>query len=245
GDFFDIIDDEFGNSVGAGPIFFGNHSYAMIPTPLPNQSIAYDKYYDLQWGWYAYVLTIEQPPSIGSSAFTTVARGSLAGYVFDLNNNPVSGATILDVYTNDSGYFIKPDLYCSIYWFLKIYYGGVYYFYPDDFIIEPYDTNLRMFQIDTLLSGILAPQQLHPNVTNHPNPFTEFTSFHIQIPAEINFYTASLDIYDLSGKLVDRIKISSFQSSVEWNSEGHKPGIYLYNVVLDNKPFATKKMIIL
>ena len=245
GDFIDIIDDEYGLSVGVGPISFGNYPYAMVQAPSAIQSIAYDKYYDWQWGWYDYALTIEQPHSIGSSAFTTVARGSLAGYVFDLNNNPVSGAAIYDVITNDSGYFIKSDLYCCIYWFLKIHYGGIIYFYPEDFIIEPYDTNLRILQIDTLTSGLSAPQQLHPDVTNHPNPFTEFTSFCIQVPAEINFNTAFLAIYDLTGKLIDRIEIPSGNFSIEWSGSGHEPGIYLYNIVLDNKSYSVKKMIIL
>nr|MCB2219582.1 T9SS type A sorting domain-containing protein [Bacteroidota bacterium] len=243
GDFIDIIEAETGFTVGPGPIGFGNYNYAFIPAPGENQSMAYEKQYNWEYGYYDYILSLEQPPSIGLDPFHVQARGCLAGYIVDLGDHPVPGAQIYDVFTDDEGYFIKTDMLSHLYFFLRIYYNGIMFWDPEDFLIQPYDTCLRVIQIDTLLTGLSDVKEPLPSISNSPNPFLNTTTFEIALPGKSNYKTATLCIYDMKGKLIEKMDLMNFPSEISWNSVGYDTGIYFYNLVLDNKSFAGQKMI--
>lgn len=225
---------------------FGNFEGAYVPAPIENQSIAIHKVVEPFYFEVYYYVGMEQPPTIGSDPFNISARGLLEGYIYDLNNSPVSGVGIIFPYydpvsswypsfTNQNGYFIMENLLSAFHSFnfFRDLYEGTF-----TATIFPGDTAFIEIHLDTILVEI-------PEYQNHPNPFIGFTSFKIQIPKETKFNTAFLAIYDLTGKLIDRIEIPSGNFSVEWSGSGHESGIYLYNIVLDNKPFAYRKMIIL
>jgi hypothetical protein len=224
---------------------FGNFEGAYVPAPNENQSIAFHKVVEPFYFEVYYYVGMEQPPTICSYPFNISTRGLLEGYIYDLNNSPVSDVVIIfpyydpisswyPSYSNQNGYFIMENLISAFYSlsFYKDFYDGTF-----TATIFPGDTAFIEIHLDTILVGI-------PEYQNHPNPFIGLTSFKIQIPNEINFNTAFLAIYNLSGKLIDRIQIPSRNLSVKWNSSGYKPGIYFYNLILDNKSFAAKKMII-
>jgi hypothetical protein len=243
GDFIDIIETETGFSVGPGPIGFGNYNYALIPAPDANQSMAYEKQYNWEYGYYDYILSLEQPPSIGLDPFHVQARGSLAGYVVDLGDHPVPGAQVYDVFTNDEGYFIKTDMLSHLYFFLRVYYNGIMFWDPEDFLIQPYDTCFRIIQIDTVLTGIWDVKEPNPSISNTPNPFKNLTTFELTLPQKSKYHSAWLCIYDISGKLIEKIDLLNSPSSITWNSIPFDNGIYFYNLVLDDRAYACQKMI--
>jgi len=82
-------------------------------------------------------------------------------------------------------------------------------------------------------------------IKNSPNPFISTTIFNIQISNKVDYKSASIIIYNLSGKLIEKIEVPVGQFMVEWNRGDQDSGIFLYNIVLDSKLYATKKMIIL
>lgn len=244
GDLIIVVDDDGYYELAS--IKFGNYPGAVVPAPNENQSIAYHKSVDnIQYSEY-YTIGLEQPPSVGYNEFNIQARGVIAGNIVDLNNNPVQGVEFIfpyfdpvssynPHYSDENGNFIIDNLLSRNY--------GFYYFIGDysawlNSLIYPYDTTYVEIQLDTLLQGT-------PKYQNYPNPFIGVTSFSIQIPKETNFNIGHLSIYNLAGKLVDQIDIPSNDYTAEWNSNNLEPGIYLYNIVLDSKQFATKKMIML
>ncbi len=99
---------------------------------------------------------------------------------------------------------------------------------------------------------------------NYPNPFnpsgagrspettirftTEDVGLRQTTPGQVE--NTELIIYNVKGQKVRQFSIDNGQSSIQWNGtdENNKPvssGIYFYQLKIDNKPFATRKMILL
>jgi hypothetical protein len=78
---------------------------------------------------------------------------------------------------------------------------------------------------------------------NRPNPFTDKTTIELSIPESVS--KASLFIYDMSGKQIDRIDIADRgTTNVSITSTGLTEGMYLYSFVADGKIVSTKRMIL-
>ena len=91
--------------------------------------------------------------------------------------------------------------------------------------------------INTVDEAVLSLAQ------NNPNPFSESTSIEVSVPQSVR--TASLFIYDMSGKMLKRITITGRGTSrVPVTAEGLTEGMYLYTLVADGKVAGTKKMIL-
>jgi hypothetical protein len=235
GDIISIIYDDFW-TVADQEFRFGNIEYSKLVAPGPNQSIAvvgYDYWGNIYSDWNV----IEQPPTIGSNPFAVYARGNLEGFIYDQDMNPIPGITILEEETNEDGYFFVSDLFCRIDNYIHIKHNdNIIYTFTDT--IFPYDTAFVEIQLDTLFVSI-------PEYHNYPNPFSSSTSFKVQIPDNLNYNTAYVCIYNMSGRLVDRIEVPKGQSSVSWQNTENNPGIYLYKLVVDDTKYATQKMIAL
>ena len=77
---------------------------------------------------------------------------------------------------------------------------------------------------------------------NNPNPFSTATSIAVSVPESIK--TATLFVYDISGKQIKRIDIAERGASrINITSEGLGEGMYLYSLIADGKVVGTKKMI--
>jgi hypothetical protein len=76
---------------------------------------------------------------------------------------------------------------------------------------------------------------------NRPNPFNQTTTIHYKIPTGAN---AQLMIYDQSGKLVKTFKATE-SGSAQINAYELKSGTYTYNLTIDGKLAATKKMVLI
>ncbi len=91
--------------------------------------------------------------------------------------------------------------------------------------------------INTVDKAVLSLAQ------NNPNPFSESTSIEVSVPQSVR--TASLFIYDMSGKMLKRITITERGTSrVPVTAEELTEGMYLYTLVADGKVAGTKKMIL-
>ncbi len=78
---------------------------------------------------------------------------------------------------------------------------------------------------------------------NRPNPFTDKTTIELSIPESVS--KASLFIYDMNGKQIDRIDIADRgTTNVSITSTGLTEGMYLYSFVADGKIVSTKRMIL-
>lgn len=78
---------------------------------------------------------------------------------------------------------------------------------------------------------------------NVPNPFNQSTTINYEIITP--FKRATLYVYNYQGEQLKSYSISSTGSgSVAINASEFKPGIYLYDLIIDNTPVGTKKMIL-
>jgi hypothetical protein len=78
---------------------------------------------------------------------------------------------------------------------------------------------------------------------NHPNPFTENTTIEYEIVKP--FKNAVLYVYNFQGEQLKSFIINSTgKGSLNIRGNDLKPGIYLYDLIIDNKPVGTKKMIL-
>jgi hypothetical protein len=84
-------------------------------------------------------------------------------------------------------------------------------------------------------------------LTNYPNPFNPETT--IQFTAE-DMESAEVIIYNIKGQKIRQYSIFNNQSSIIWNGTDNNKqpvsnGIYFYELRVDGKNVAIKKMILL
>jgi hypothetical protein len=78
---------------------------------------------------------------------------------------------------------------------------------------------------------------------NNPNPFNKETSISYFLPLETK--SASILIFDMQGKLIKTIPISSFgNSSVTLSANELNPGMFIYSLIADGKEIDNKRMIL-
>ena len=93
-------------------------------------------------------------------------------------------------------------------------------------------------------SSINSPDEVVLSLgQNRPNPFSSLTCIEVAVPESIK--SATLFIYDMSGKQIRRIDIAERGvSQISITSEGLSEGMYLYSLIADGKVVGTKKMFI-
>ncbi len=78
---------------------------------------------------------------------------------------------------------------------------------------------------------------------NVPNPFNQSTSIQYTIPTATQ--TASLMVFDLNGKLIKTLPITTFGNAViTINGNELSPGMFVYSLIVDEKIIDTKRMIL-
>ncbi|MDD5570320.1 MAG: T9SS type A sorting domain-containing protein [Bacteroidales bacterium] len=83
-------------------------------------------------------------------------------------------------------------------------------------------------------------ESMNKNITVYPNPF--ITNFTIKISYKIKIKDAVLKIYDLCGKEIKNISVSSNETIIE-RSELQN-GIYLYSIINNNENIGKGKLVI-
>ncbi len=127
------------------------------------------------------------------------------------------------------------------------------YSYSDN-LLQTGSYNYRLKQID--LNGSFEYFELHNLVEigvpqkfelsqNYPNPFNPTTKIKFSLPYDSRI---SLNVYDISGRLISSIVNNEFRSadyySFEFNAGGLSSGIYFYRLITE-KNTETKKMTLL
>ena len=77
---------------------------------------------------------------------------------------------------------------------------------------------------------------------NIPNPFNQETVINYTLPQQSN--TASMAVYDLSGKQITSYPLEKGSSSLTITSEKLAAGIYIYSVLVDGKIMDSKRMVV-
>lgn len=78
---------------------------------------------------------------------------------------------------------------------------------------------------------------------NNPNPFNHQTNIQYFIPT--NAQSANVMIFDLNGKLIKTISVSSFgNGTITINGNELTPGMFIYSLIVDEKIIDTKRMIL-
>ena len=94
-------------------------------------------------------------------------------------------------------------------------------------------------QTDVNLGGGLSDAGLGQNV---PNPFTGETQIAYQVPEKAS--SASMNIYDMNGRLLKNIKIShTGKGQLNIAAQELPSGTYSYQLVVDNEIIGAKKML--
>ncbi len=99
----------------------------------------------------------------------------------------------------------------------------------------------ELYQTTTAASEPTVVQLL----SNRPNPFDEATQITVVLTTPIAYQAAYIQITDLVGKEIDRLQLdlkvgvneAAFQHGY------HASGVYLYSLVIDDKVYATGKMV--
>ena len=77
---------------------------------------------------------------------------------------------------------------------------------------------------------------------NTPNPFKEKTTIRFSLADDAQ--NASICIFDMTGKMLKNLPISSGETSVSLNGWELGEGMFLYTLIVNGKEIDTKRMII-
>lgn len=227
----------------------------VVSTPGEGESIAVHYFYG---GISAYPMK-QSPPSIGSSVFEVSSRSGISGYVYDQHQNPVPGLS-LDYYsslnswypqpihslqTDTNGYYESEEIFPMGYYVeLKmnnyVLETDMMYFEPDSSYYKEYFLINADIPVLDLFDGI--------EVSVAPNPFSNETTFRLNIPEEMIWKDAKIAIRNISGQIVDFIPLTvnpwaGGEISADWAPGGISKGIYIYSLVVDGQVVKSGKLI--
>ena len=77
---------------------------------------------------------------------------------------------------------------------------------------------------------------------NTPNPFKEQTTIRFSLADDTQ--NASICLFDMTGKMLKNLPISSGETSVSLNGWELGEGMFLYTLIVNGKEIDTKRMII-
>ena len=77
---------------------------------------------------------------------------------------------------------------------------------------------------------------------NSPNPFKEQTTIRFSLANDAQ--NASICIFDMTGKMLKNLPVSSGDTSVSLNGWEIGEGMFLYTLIVNGKEIDTKRMII-
>ncbi|MBP6978150.1 MAG: hypothetical protein PHD61_07210 [Bacteroidales bacterium] len=262
GDFIEIEqgDDGYWWPLGM-PIYFGDIEYSYVNYPLPGQSIVNTLVYE---GYDDYYWTVkDNSPTLGSSFFQTTTAGVFSGRVLDQNLEPVSDIQIK--YCNDYllGQILHPIFTDDGGFFAQIMFGRNYeisFIHSNSSLldttvtIEPDSMTWCNYYLDTVLlpEAVDNMKTLALSFKNFPNPFSDNTTFVIQLPEDTHYQEGRIIVYDMTGREVyDRIIGQEITDTApvfhHWDLAGNpavvSPGEYISCLVLDGIVVAKNKSI--
>jgi len=237
-------------------IYFGDYQNSWVSPLWEGESVIQQEFN--YWGEPFYWTVKNKPPSPGSSAYHTDARGTFSGYVLDKFSNAVPGAWIKycheadpllePIYSDSTGYFFCDNMFSREYDVEIIISEEI--FWTDHIVVELDSNNYYEFIIDSIAVATHEHEKLQEfDIRNHPNPFTNNTTFDLNVPESYRWNEAQITIMDMNGKIVDRIEYHNSGDEtgqkINWHAPSDlKPGIYIYTLEIDNNRIASNKMIL-
>jgi len=109
-----------------------------------------------------------------------------------------------------------------------------------------YDANISDhlpvgLKVQIAVSPIGLDDQNLSTLTVSPNPSNGFVNFSL----EANFSTCQIEIWNISGQIVNTLEVLKGQNIVQWNTENIETGIYYASVKSSDKTQSTEKVIIM
>ncbi len=92
----------------------------------------------------------------------------------------------------------------------------------------------------SMTNNIVGNTALYQNV---PNPFKEKTVIKFSLPSDVSD-NAYICIFNMQGVLMKQIPVNNKMNSVTIDGDELVSGMYIYSLIVNNKEFATKRMII-
>jgi len=190
-------------------------------------------------------LSLDKSPTLGEPNTIDGTKGTVSGYLYDKNHNPLPDKPVYGYYTGlhtDGNGYYHGEVLSKLYVFDyndDLYSNGYYDYEPASVYVLP-DS---LFTLDLVLLDIphLGTEEISLRngsmITNYPNPFTRETTFYIYIPADIVITIASLEILDNAGRHIHSFALEKGRSAVTL-SEGDflmEPGVYHYYIKIDGK----------
>ena len=248
--------DYFGLPFGDLPMPY----FSDVSAPIGEESIAWQRftYYENDDYWIAKDL----PNTIGYNPFQVTKRAEFSGYVYDKNDNPLTGIKLYycpiqyhygspavpEIFTDENGHFFTGNMFCKKYFITFLYNDGA--IGDTTIYIEPDSANYFEFQLDTLLTVIneIKPASQTYSIHNIPNPLSTQTTFIVEATGQIQYQKGIIKIYSNEGYIVDilPIEISGEKQELSYNltDKSLASGIYYYTLEIGHEKKASGKMII-
>ncbi|MCZ2357412.1 MAG: T9SS type A sorting domain-containing protein [Bacteroidia bacterium] len=96
------------------------------------------------------------------------------------------------------------------------------------------------FNVVTSLEDLIAQNKLAVQIS--PNPAVNLASINYTLPNPNS--TAQINIYDILGGLQKQQLIKGQQGSISLDLSNLKSGVYFYSLVIDGRPYITKRLIV-
>lgn len=247
---FDFMFLDWGNSWG-DPVKGPSPGQSLVPVVVYE-----DEFYNVEF----WLVKCSSPWFLGNGGLVT---GEFEGFLYDQNEMPVANAQIKYVpdwmtdppyffpplITDQSGYFYDNSLYACNYHLHGVIIDGFDYDFDEYVSIEPDSVNSFVFNLVITGETEKKPAEVI-KVSNFPNPFSDFTTFLIQIPDNYRFETPILKIMNTMGQKVSELQIimipgEDSQIKFGWKNPDNLPsGVYCYQLLMNGITASTGKMTI-
>jgi hypothetical protein len=241
------------------PLEWGNNYSYRVFGPNPGQSLilrlVYENNYFNPEFW---LCKSNDPYLLGGDGKTW---GIFEGYLYDQNNNPVANAELryvddnyfdppwwfYPVITNQNGYFYKDYMDACNYHIQGIVIDSTEYEFDEYISIEPDSVNT--FNFSMVITQIAEIEKNAPaKISCFPNPFTDRTTFTINIDKDHENSNMQIIISEISGRTISIIPLNEFefknkQLKIPWaNTNKLHSGLYLISLSVDGAIAATTKI---
>lgn len=116
--------------------------------------------------------------------------------------------------------------------------------YCFDYSVSPEKVWTNIYNISGIpvISASISDKQQDVLLNAWPNPATEVIRLEYELPASVK--SASLNVYDTSGRKVKNFAIDSHSDHIAMNVNDMAAGTYLYNIEYDNQRTISKKIVV-
>ncbi|HOW24254.1 MAG TPA: hypothetical protein PK711_01170 [Bacteroidales bacterium] len=243
------------------PTYFGDMEDSQVNYPFEGQSIVNTTIIYGQ-NWMDFWTVKENDPTLGSSFYQVTTYGTLSGRVLNQNLEPVAGIqvqycppyflgqSLSPIFTDNEGYFCSPPEMLARNYAISLIWNETSLL-DTCVTVEPDSTTWCDYILDTVLVKVpssIKGQEL--SFGNFPNPFSDNTTFVIQLPEDTHYQEGRIIVYDMTGREVyDRVIGQEMTGTApvfhHWDLAGNpasvSPGEYISCLVLDGIVVAKNK----